>query len=125
MMKLNDIIITKAEVENDGHQIDNEMIRGAQISVIGHFGNVVSLNIWTGCCSLIHDSNCTDNLGILIKAFVELFELTEEDGLDFIKKIQNMPVRIVSDGWGTNVIGFGHFMKNRFVYTEDFMRITE
>lgn len=123
-MKLKDILITKAEVENDGHQIDNEMIRGAQISVIGHFGNAVSLNIFTGSCCLIHDCNNTGNLGILIKAFVELFELTEEDGFIFTK-IKDLPVRIVSDGWGTKVIGFGHFMKDRFVYTDDFLRITE
>lgn len=124
-MKLNDVIITKAEIENDGHKIDNEMIGGAQISVVGHFGNAVALNIWTGCCSLINGHNNTGNLGVLIKALVELFDLTEEDGLDFIKKIKNLPVRIVSDGWGTKVIGFGHFMKDKFVYTEDFMRITE
>ena len=124
-MKLKDVLITKAEVENDGHTIDNEMIGGAQISVVGHFGNAVVLNIWTGCCSLIHDHNNTGNLGVLIKALVELFDLTEEDGLDFIKKIKNLPVRIVSDGWGTKVIGLGHFMKDKFVYTEDFLRITE
>ena len=125
MMKLKDILITKAEVENDGHQIDNEMIGGAEISVIGHFGNMVSLNVWTGCCCLIQGNNNTSNLGILIKAFVELFDLTEEDGLNFLKKIKDLPVRIVSDGWGSQVIGFGHFMKDRFVYTEDFLRITE
>ena len=124
MMKLNDILITKAEVENDGHQIDNEMIRGAEISVTGHFGNAVSLNVLTGSCCLLHDCNNTENLGILIKAFVELFELTEEDGFIFTK-IKDLPVRIVSDGWGTKVIGFGHFMKDRFVYTDDFLRITE
>ena len=123
-MKLKDILITKAEVENDGHQIDNEMIRGAQISVIGHFGNAVSLNIFTGSCCLIHDCNNTGNLGILIRAFVELFELTEEDGFNFTE-LKGLPCRIVSDGWGTKVIGFGHFMKDRFVYTEDFLRITE
>lgn len=123
-MKLKDVLITKAEIENDGHQIDNEMIGGAEISVIGHFGNVVSLNIYTGCCCLIHDNNNTGNLGILIKAFVELFELTEEDGLNF-SKLKNIPCRIVSDGPFSKVIGFGHFMKDRFVYTEDFVRITE
>lgn len=124
-MKLNDIIKTKAEIEKDGHKIDNEMIGGAQISVVGHFGNAVVLNIWTGCCSLVHDRNNTGNLGIIIKALVELFDLREEDGIDFFKKIKGLPVRIVSDGWGTKVIGFGHFMKDRFVYTEDFVRITE
>lgn len=124
MMKLNDILITKAEVENDGHQIDNEMIRGAQISVVGHFGNAVSLNIFTGSCCLLHDCNNTGNLGILIKAFVELFELTEEDGFIFTK-LKDLPCRIVSDGPFSKVIGFGHFMKDRFVYTEDFLKITE
>ena len=123
-MKLKDVLITKAEIEDDGHKIDNEMIRGAQISVIGHFGNAVSLNIFTGSCCLVHDCNNTGNVGFIIRAFVELFELTEEDGFDF-SKIKNIPCRIVSDGPFSRVIGFGHFMKDRFVYTDDFMRITE
>lgn len=123
-MKLKDVLITKAEIEDDGHKIDNEMIRGAQIRVTGHFGNAVSLNIFTGSCCLVHDCNNTDNVGFIIRAFVELFELTEEDGLDFTK-IKDLPCRIVSDGQFTRVIGFGHFMKDRFVYTDDFMRITE
>ena len=123
-MKLNDILVTKSEIEKDGHHIDNEMIRGADISVIGHFGNLVTLNVWTGCCCLIQDRNNTENLGFLIKALVELFELTDEDGFVF-SKMKDIPCRIVSDGWGTKVIGFGHFMKDRFVYTKDFMKITE
>ena len=123
-MKLNDILVTKSEIEKDGHHIDNEMIRGADISVIGHFGNLVTLNVWTGCCCLIQDRNNTTNLGFLIKALVELFELTDEDGFVF-SKMKDIPCRIVSDGWGTKVIGFGHFMKDRFVYTKDFVKITE
>lgn len=125
-MKLADILITKAEVEErDGHRIDNEMIGGAEISVIGHFGNVVSLNVWTGCCCLISNYNNTANIGFIIKALVELFDLTEEDGVNFFEKIKNLPVRIISDGLGSRVIGFGHFMKDRFVYTEDFLKLTE
>ena len=124
-MKLNDVLITKAKIEKDGHQIDNEMIGGAAINVVGHVGNAVSLNVWTGCCCLLHDWNNTDNLGYIIKALVELFDLTEEDGVDFCKKMENLPVRIASDGWGTKVIGFGHFMKDQFVYTADFLKITE
>ena len=124
MMKLKDVLITKAEVENDGHQIDNEMIRGADISVTGHFGNAVSLNVFTGSCCLLHDCNNTENLGILSKAFVVFFELSDQDGFIFTK-IKDLPCRIVSDGPFSKVIGFGHFMKDRFVYTEDFLRITE
>ena len=123
-MKLNDVLVTKSKIEKDGHHIDNEMIRGADISVIGHFGNLVTLNVWTGCCCLIQDRNNTANLGFLIKALVELFEMTDEDGFVF-SKMKDIPCRIVSDGWGTKVIGFGHFMKDRFVYTKDFMKITE
>ena len=123
-MKLNDVLVTKSKIEKDGHDIDNEMIRGADISVIGHFGNLVTLNVWTGCCCLIHDRNNTANLGFLIKALVELFELTDEDGFAF-DKMKDIPCRIVSDGLGSKVIGFGHFMKDRFVYTKDFVKITE
>lgn len=123
-MKLDDIIKKESDILADDHKIENEMIRGADIAVIGHFGNLVSLNVWTGCCCLLHDYNNTRNLGLILKAFVELFDLTDEDGYCF-SKIKDIPCRIISDGWGSKVLGFGHFMKDRFVYTEDFIRITE
>lgn len=122
-MKLSEIIKTKAEIEADGHEIDNNIIRGASISVIGHFGNLVSLNVYTDNCCLIHDCNNTDNIGFLIRALVELFDLTEEDGFNF-DKMKDVPCRIISDGWGSKVLGFGHFMKDRFVYKDDFVKIT-
>lgn len=122
-MKLSEIIKTKAEIEADGHEIDNNIIRGVSISVIGHFGNSVSLNVYTDNCCLIHDYNNTDNIGFLIRALVELFDLTEEDGFNF-DKMKDVPCRIISDGWGSKVLGFGHFMKDRFVYKDDFMKIT-
>lgn len=123
-MKLSDIIRTRAQVEADGYQLDNEMIHGADISVIGHFGNAVSLNVWTGSCCLIHDCNLTQNLGIVIKALVELFDLTDEDGYNF-SKFKEIPCRIISRGWGGKVVGFGHFMRDRFVYTDDLKLLTE
>ena len=123
-MKLSDIIRTRAKVEADGYQLDNEMIHGADISVTGHFGNAVSLNVWTGCCCLIHDRNLTQHLGIVIKALVELFDLTDEDGYNF-SKFKEIPCRIISSGWGTKVVGFGHFMKDKFVYIDDLKLLTE
>lgn len=123
-MKLSDIIRTRDQVEADGYQLDNEMIHGADISVIGHFGNVVSLNVWTGCCCLIHGANLTQDLGVVIKALVELFDLTDEDGYNF-SKFKEIPCRIISSGFGTKVVGFGHFMKDKFVYTDDLKRLTE
>ena len=123
-MKLNDIIKKKSDIEADGHQIDNNIIRGADISVIGHFGNIVSLNVYTDNCCIIHDYNNTTNLGFIIRALTELLELTAEDGYSF-NKIKDVPIRIISDGWGTKVLGFGHFMKDRFMYTKELMRIDE
>ena len=123
-MKLNDIIHTEEEVLAQGYKITNEMIHGADLLVIGHFGNAVSINVWTGCCCLIHDHNNTDNIGYIIKALVELFDLTDEDGYVF-KNFKKIPCRIISNGFGSKVVGFGHFMKNKFVYTDEFMKITE
>ena len=123
-MKLNDIIHNEEEVLAQGYKITNEMIHGADLSVIGHFGNAVSINVWTGCCCLLHDYNNTDNIGYIIKALVELFDLTDEDGYVF-KNFKEIPCRIISNGWGSKVVGFGHFMKNKFVYTDEFVKITE
>ena len=123
-MKLNDIIHTEKEVLAHGYEITNEMIHGADLSVIGHFGNAVSINVWTGCCCLLSDHNNTDSIGHIIKALVELFDLTEEDGYAF-KNFKEIPCRIISNGFGSKVVGFGHFMKNKFVYTDEFMKITE
>lgn len=123
-MKLNDIIHNEEEVLAQGYKITNEMIHGADLSVIGHFGNAVSINVWTGCCCLLHDYNNTNNIGYIIKALVELFDLTDEDGYVF-KNFKEIPCRIISNGWGSKVVGFGHFMKNKFVYTDEFVKITE
>ena len=123
-MKLNDIIHNEEEVLAQGYKITNEMIHGSDLSVIGHFGNAVSINVWTGCCCLLHDYNNTDNIGYIIKALVELFDLTDEDGYVF-KNFKEIPCRIISNGWGSKVVGFGHFMKNKFVYTDEFVKITE
>lgn len=124
-MNISEILRTSDQVLLDGYQIDNEMIRGADISIIGHFKNAVSLNIWTGSCCLIHDYNNTQNLGIILKALVELFDLEDEDGFKF-SDMKNIPCRIISKGGlGSKVIGFGHFMKDKFVYTNDLLRLTE
>ncbi len=126
-MKFEDIIKTEKEIIADGNSIENNIIIGSDINCIGHFGNVVSLNIWTYNCSLFHAYNNTNNIGWQIKALVELFDLTEEDGFLF-SKFKNIPCRIITEdsgGWGSKVIGFGHFMKDKFVYADDFAKITE
>lgn len=127
-MKLQDIIHTKAGIEEMGHTIENNIIKGVDIVVIGHFGNTVSLNVWCENCSIYHDINDTQNLGFRIKALIELLDLTKEDGYRITSQLKDVPIRIICEGnggWGSKVIGFGHFMKDKFVLKEEFAQINE
>jgi hypothetical protein len=124
-IKREDIIKTIKQIIADGNSIENNIIIGSDIRCIGHFGNTVSLDIWATNCSLFHAYNNTDNIGWQIKALVELFDLTDEDGFLF-SKFRNIPCRIITSGrFGSKVIGFGHFMKDKFIYTDDFAKITD
>ena len=109
-MRLKDIIRSE-ESFTENVVIRNDIITSVDIDVIGHFGNCSSLEIYGKI--------------ILVRALVELFEISEEDGIR-LSDIKNIPCRILLDGspFG-RCIGFGHFMKNKFVYTEDFVRIAE
>lgn len=126
-MKLADILKTESEIKKDGNFIMNNMIKGNDISVVGHFGNPVCLNIFCENVCLFHDWNNTSNLGYLIRALIELFDLEKEDGFSF-SDFKNIPCRIILEGQqglGSKCIGFGHFMKDKFVYTMDFAKIDE
>ena len=115
-MKLEDIIKTQKQIEEMGYKDVN-------INTIAHFGNVTCFEI--GCSNVYPMSsyNNISNLGYILRAFVELFDLSEEDGLR-LTEIKSIPCRLVfQDGWGSKCIGFGHFMKDKFVLTEEFAKI--
>lgn len=126
-MKLNDVIHTGKDIVSMGHTIENNMIENVDIRVVGHFGNACSLDIFCSNVGLFGGYNNTRNVGFLIRAFIELFDLSEEDGIS-IDKLKNIPCRIImegSGGWGGRCIGFGHFMKDKFVLRDDFAKIDE
>lgn len=108
---------------NDKH-IENNRLKSLDISVIAHFGNIVTCEMEFENCCLFG----TYNLGCLIpdvlKAIIECLDLSEEDGLK-ISKIRNVPVRIVCDERFGRVIGFGHFMKDRFLLAEDLIEMAK
>lgn len=123
-MKLKDIIKTEQEIKETGHAIENNIIEKVDVNTIAHFGNTTCFEILcSNVCamSLYHN---TPNLGYIIKAFIEFFDLSEEDGIR-LSEIKNIPCRIICDGWGSKCLGFGHFMKDKFVLTEDFAKINE
>ena len=119
---VNDIIKTKSQIEEMGYGIENNIIERVEVNCIGHFGNCVTLEIYChNVCAMCHYNN-TANLGFIIKKFVELMGLTDEDGIK-LSNIRNVPCRIVyADphcSYGSRCVGIGHFMENKFVLIDD------
>jgi hypothetical protein len=124
-MNLQDIIKTEKQVKEMGHHIENNIIEKVDINTIAHFGNVTCFEILcSNVCAMSGYIN-TKNLGYIIKTFIEFFDLSEEDGLR-LSRIKNIPCRLIFEGeggWGSRCIGFGHFIKDKFVLTEDFAKV--
>lgn len=132
-MKYETALYTKAEIEEMGHGIENNIITSIDVNIITHFGNCVYLdcvcleiaceNVWP-----VSDYVNTKNIGTMLQAFVKLFDLEEEDGVR-ISKIKNVPCRLIFENgynkssWGLKCIGFGNFMKDKFILTKDFVKI--
>jgi hypothetical protein len=125
---LESIIKKEEDIRSLGFDIQNNIIEEVNVNTIAHFGNVTCLeiyctNIWPMCTY-----NNTLNLGLLIRALIELLGISAEDGLS-LSEIKNIPCRLVfndTDCWcGSKCIGIGHFMKDKFVPIEDFVLINE
>lgn len=128
MPTLESIIKTEDSIKKLGYGISNNIITCVDINTVGHFDNSVCFEIM---CSNVYPMamyHNTSNIGYLIRSFIELFDLTEEDGMR-LSKIKNIPCRLVFDDpnpnctWGSKCIGFGHFMDDKFVLTDDFAKI--
>lgn len=115
---------TRQDLEAEGYTIENNLLKSVDVNVVAHFGNCCCLEIVCENVNAIAGYNNTKNLGCLIKNLVELLGLSEEDGIR-ISSIRNVPIRIVLEGgWGGKCVGFGHFMKDRFVLTKEFAQET-
>ncbi len=126
-MKFDEIIKTEQELKSSGYSVENNIIKSIDVDIIAHFGNCTCFEIICTDRHLMGVYNNTKSLGFLIRAFVELFDLSREDGIK-LTSIKNVPCRLVFDGepsWGAKCIGFGHFMKDKFVLIEDFVKINE
>lgn len=119
---VNDIIKTKSQIEEMGYGIENNIIERVEVNCIGHFGNCVTFEIQCKNVYAMCHYNNTANLGFIIKKFVELMGLTDEDGIR-LSNIRNVPCRIVyADphcSYGSRCVGIGHFMENKFVLIDD------
>lgn len=125
-MKLKDIIKTRKQIEEMGYKIENNYIDHVDINVAAHFGNLTRFEITCKNVRPMSGYNNIGNLGYIIRAFIELLNLSEENGLH-LAEIENVPCRLVyDDTWGRNkCIGFGHFMEDKFVLVDEFAKIDE
>lgn len=122
-MKLKDAIVNKLFVESMGATIENNVIKSVNVDIVGHFGNAVCLEILCEDVRPVSMHQNIGNLGYVIRALVEFFDLSEDDGIKF-SQIKNVPCRLVLDKSG-RCVGFGDFMKDKFVLTSNFVNIDE
>ena len=61
-------------------------------------------------------NNISSDVGYVMRAFIKLFDLSKEDGVD-LSEIKDVPCRLVF--YKGRCVGLGHFMKDRFMFTED------
>lgn len=128
-MQLKDIIKTKKEIDEIGYDVVNNIIKNIDVNTIAHFNNTTCFEIMCDCVCPMGVYNNTQNLGFILQAFIKLFDLSEEDGIR-ISEIKNIPCRLIFESkngciWGSKCIGIGHFMKDKFVFIEDFVKLNE
>lgn len=125
MKTYEDIVKTKREIECRGYFVENNMVTSVDLNVIAHFGNITCLEMFFTNCALFSGYNLGALLPDVLKAIIEVLEIDDEDGLR-ISKIKNVPCRIVTTGNGYGkVIGFGNFMKDKFVLADDLIEIAK
>jgi len=112
-------IIHKSEFPDIGYyEISNGIVKESTISMAGHFGNCITLDLgvksscgWS--CSFLSMRNFTKHIGFICKALIEVIDKDcTDDNIDFAK-LKGMPCRLVSDK--TRVIGIGNYMEDRWL----------
>lgn len=119
---LDNILFTKNELLKCGFTIENNIIERIDVNCIGHFGNTISFEIICKDCCPYSGYDNSENLGTIVKAFLELFDISEEDGIR-LSKIKNIPCRIIINS-NNRICGFGHFMKDKFVFSNTFSTLS-
>ena len=115
-MKIEKIIKTKEEIEGMGYKIENNIIESIDVRTIGHFNNITTLRLCLSNCTLLSDNNMTGILHLMIKNIIELFDLTDDDGIE-LSKIKKVPCRIGQKDFKVKVIG--NFMSDKFLVVQD------
>lgn len=124
MKAFNSIVKNENEMIEAGYTIRNTMLMKILIKIHGHFGNVVypvvnvtdprgvEINI-----NITFDYMSGPKLAAFISNLIEFLNLSRDDGV-FLTAIHDVPIRVVMDA-EKRIIGFGHFMDDRFILFDD------
>jgi hypothetical protein len=113
---------TEAEIREQfpEAQIKNGFVKKIDLQVIGHFGNLVTLDMpitaGGGISNPLAGYNSTISCGVYIKILFELFGISEEDGIR-ISAIKDIPCRVVVSQF--HMVAVGNFMDDKFIVFKD------
>lgn len=99
--------------------VENNMVRGVDLEILGHFGDVITPVLLLKGWRLLHGYNSTHNVGHIIRALCELFDRCPEDGGSVLELLRDVPCRIAL--LDDKVIAIGHFMDDRFILIDDLL----
>ena len=115
-MKIN--FLTEAEIKKEfpDAKVKNAFIQRLDLKVIGHFGNLVTIDmpISMGCsiANPLAGYNSTISCGVYIKILFELLGISEEDGVR-ISEIKDIPCRVIEIDY--QIAAIGNFMEDKFI----------
>ena len=119
MKTYKDIVKTEETLKELGYRIENNIIEKIDVNIVGHFGNITTLEVFLKDCCLFSQYSLGRAFPYVIKSIIELLDLTDDNGIR-LSKIKNIPVRLVIKGDGLGeAIGIGNFMKDEFVLVKD------
>ena len=116
-------IVSIKELNNQNYVIANDFITRVTCGVLGSFSNAVSLVInISENKQVVNLYNNTFNIGVILQDLVKFLEINTENGI-VLEDLKNIPIRIFYDGNTGEYLGMGHFMKDKFVYFDELLRI--
>lgn len=115
-----DIVHNEQYIKSAGYEVENNVIKAIDINIIARFGNIPCLTIMCENIYPYSSYNNIENLGYLLKGFVEFFEKENEGGV-MLSNIKNIPCRLVMSG--NRAYGIGHFMKDKFILFDEFSEL--
>lgn len=124
------VFLTEKEVAEQlcqDYSFRNNVIEDIKLKVTGHFGNCVSVDIWCDRAFPTPLYNSTHNIGYIIRALVEFLD-KDRDGGVCLDELIGTPIRLIYDNKNPDkgkCVGIGHYMKDRFVFTDKLLTVKE